>query len=332
MSNRHINLGFHDSESENDQSFISNKLARQTAVFKKRLKKQSQDNQGSFLKLNQENKINDEIEEHEEQNKNVSENVRILPRKRIRKPGFEKDEQNDEIKPEIVKPKNIIEVLRNYGNMVISNSDPEENFDKEGDYQMDIDDNDQDMRSEKSNQTIFMPGASTIKELKERRYRAQIDELSNQKNNSILEEYGPENSRVKEDDNDDRDNEVDKDEHLNDGRLAISKSEQKLQEWMKREEIEEALYNAELSDEDKSDTGDDMVKLNLENNVAFTSIEVVYEKIPEFEPAFEIVKDKLEVFQQVKKKKKRKLEQLKEETQRLNDKKIIYNEGISKLL
>lgn len=333
MSNRHINLEFHDAEDEDIQNIILTKPKRQTSIFKKRLKKQLKDNQGSFLKLTlnpKENKSDDEVEAQEEQND--SEIVKILPRKRIRKTGFEEDEWNDEFKPEITKPKNIIEVLRNYGNVVVPKSEPKENLYNEGDHQMDIDKNDQDTGSELPSQAIFMPNASTVNELKERRYRAQLDELNNQKNILTLEDYDSENTRIKIDDNDDRDNDVDKNEHLNDGRLAISKSEQKLQEWMKREEIEEALYNAELSDEDKSDTGDAKVRLNLEGNVAFSNIEVVYEKISEFEPAFKIVKDKLEALQQVKEKKKRKLEHLKEETQKLLDKKIAYNETLSKLL
>ncbi|ODV87769.1 hypothetical protein CANARDRAFT_51733 [[Candida] arabinofermentans NRRL YB-2248] len=114
----------------------------------------------------------------------------------------------------------------------------------------------------------IVPTQSQIKELKERRYRSQLPEFDELKQQDLKDDYDSDHeykTTHRDDDMDmDMDVDIDRDERFTDGRLAVSTNEQKLQQLLQRDEIEEALYHAQLSNSSDSEEDDDSFKLELE--------------------------------------------------------------------
>ncbi|KAG7693080.1 hypothetical protein KL948_004398 [Ogataea haglerorum] len=97
-----------------------------------------------------------------------------------------------------------------------------------------------------------IPDEMQIKELKERRYRAQLGQLESAKQQELDEDYDSEHEfKTRRDVDDDMDFDIDLDDRLGDGRFAVGAGEQRVQRLLRQEEIEEALYQAQLSEDEQ---------------------------------------------------------------------------------
>ncbi|KAG7836609.1 hypothetical protein KL942_004863 [Ogataea angusta] len=97
-----------------------------------------------------------------------------------------------------------------------------------------------------------IPDELQIKELKERRYRAQLGQLESAKQQELDEDYDSEHEfKTRHTVDDDMDFDIDLDERLGDGRFAVGAGEQRVQRLLRQEEIEEALYQAQLSEDEQ---------------------------------------------------------------------------------
>ncbi|QPG76330.1 hypothetical protein FOA43_003716 [Brettanomyces nanus] len=180
-----------------------------------------------------------------------------------------------------------------------------------------------------------IPEASLVKELKERRYRKQTKEFEAAKEEERQEDYDSDfrrNKQNEKDSNDDEDSEmeVDRDEKLSDGRLALSTNEEKVQKLIKRKEIEEALFELEeesTSDSEKNEgvsSGSDSVLKEVFESVApkhflkkdiIDSLEAKYpmprlKKVPPLEICLQQMQKRLQNLQQIQKLNRKKKEQI----------------------
>ncbi|KAG7889164.1 hypothetical protein KL907_004845 [Ogataea polymorpha] len=97
-----------------------------------------------------------------------------------------------------------------------------------------------------------IPDELQIKELKERRYRAQLGKLESVKQQELDEDYDSEHDfKTRRGIDDDIDFDIDLDDRLGDGRFAVGAGEQRVQRLLRQEEIEEALYHAQLSEDEQ---------------------------------------------------------------------------------
>ncbi|OWB79863.1 hypothetical protein B5S32_g4102 [[Candida] boidinii] len=111
-----------------------------------------------------------------------------------------------------------------------------------------------------------IPDSFQIEELKERRYRSQLENFEIEKKMDDEEDMEF-NSRFRNSDSNkngkkflDTDNgeiEVELNERLSDGRLALSDNEKRIQKLLQKEEIEEALYATQVAERDAMEDDDD---------------------------------------------------------------------------
>ncbi|GME74551.1 unnamed protein product [[Candida] boidinii] len=110
-----------------------------------------------------------------------------------------------------------------------------------------------------------IPDSFQIEELKERRYRSQLEnfEIEKRMDNEEDIEFNRRfrNSNSKKNgktfrDNDNGEIEVELSERLSDGRLALSDNEKRIQKLLHKEEIEEALYSTQVAEKDAMEDDD----------------------------------------------------------------------------
>lgn len=158
---------------------------------------------------------------------------------------------------------------------VIKDNMPEE---KDPDYiRIDVDSDEEDVTNmndlpmaddavlEQAEAPPVIPDSFQIEELKERRYRSQLEnfEIEKRMDNEEDIEFNRRfrNSNSKKSgktfrDNDNGEIEVELSERLSDGRLALSDNEKRIQKLLHKEEIEEALYSTQVAEKDAMEDDD----------------------------------------------------------------------------
>jgi len=119
---------------------------------------------------------------------------------------------------------------------------------------------------------------SVIKELKDRRNRAEINHYARveDQNNNNETTVIPLTEDANSVDSNTRYLEVDTDERYTDGRLALSEDEKRIQDLLRKREIEEALSDIQDDISDNKDTSENLDNIgNMEN----TEFEEIYRKI-----------------------------------------------------
>lgn len=134
--------------------------------------------------------------------------------------------------------------------------------------------------------------ASMIKELKERRNRAQMDILTQENTDAQEDEDKPDTQS-----NDLM--EVDTDIRYSDGRLALSRGEQKVQALLRRKAIEEALSDSEGTSDDQ-EVYDSVIPAHLNKKTLAEKYRMPkLAHIPDYETSYVVAKTHLSELEQL---------------------------------